>query len=82
MNITEFGKACPVEVGDTFYREKPNMIIPDRLRVLEIKEIDGTFFIKARYIYHTIGPGIERTFSDTIFKDPSWIIEKKGSVQL
>lgn len=78
MTIEEFVKHCPVEVGDTFYRDKPNMTIPDRLRVEEIIERDGGFFIRAKYIYHTIGPGLERTFSDIIFKDPNWIIEKRG----
>lgn len=78
MTIEEFVKNCPVEVGDTFYHEKPNMTIPDRLRVEEIIERDGCFFIRAKYMYHTMGPGLERTFSDMIFKDPSWIIEKRG----
>lgn len=79
MDIKEFfNKICPVDIGDTFYREKPNMTVPDRLRVVDIKEVDGHFFITARYMYHTIGPNIERTFSDIIFDDPSWIIEKRG----
>lgn len=79
MDIEEFfAPTCPVEIGDTFYHEKPNMTIPDRLKVIDIKEVDGSFFIKARYIYHAMGPNIERTFSDVIFKDPSWIIEKRG----
>lgn len=79
MEIEEFfEKTCPVDIGDTFYRSKPNQTIPDRLRVINVKEVDGKFFITARYIYHTMGPNIERTFSDVIFKDPSWVIEKRG----
>ena len=75
-----FKKRCPVEVGDTFYRQRVNDTIPDRLEVMEIKEVDGTYFIKAKYLYHTIGPTFERTFSDVIFKDPSWVIEKRGRI--
>lgn len=69
-----FKKTCPVKVGDIFYHRKPNMTIPDRLQVTEIKEIDGSFFITAKYLYHAIGQR-ERTFSDIIFKDPDWVIE-------
>ena len=73
---------CPVEVGDFFYRRNhctdTGACIPDRIQVVEIKEDKGMFFIKGRYIYHTIGPALERTFSDVIFQDPNWIIEKKG----
>ena len=79
MHINEyFKKTCPVEIGDTFYRDKPNLTIPDRLKVVDIQEKDGYFLITARYMYHAMGPNIERTFSDIIFKDPSWIIEKRG----
>lgn len=69
-----FQKRCPVKVGDVFYHRKPNMTMPDRLKVLEIKKVDDTFYIKAKYMYHAIGP-FERTFSDIIFKDPDWVIE-------
>lgn len=73
---------CPVEVGDYFYRRNHctdiGASIPDRLQVMEIKEDDGMFFIRAKYIYHAIGPVFERTFSDIIFRDPNWIVEKKG----
>ena len=73
---------CPVEVGDYFYRRNHctdiGASIPDRLQVMEITEKEGMFFIRAKYIYHAIGPVFERTFSDIIFRDPNWIIEKKG----
>lgn len=72
-----FKKTCPVEIGDYFYRKRPGETIPDRLEVIAIKEIDGSFFITGKYIYHAIGPVFERTFSDVIFKDPNWVIEKR-----
>ena len=75
--IKFFKKECPVEVGDRFYRKRVNETIPDRLEVLEVKEVDGTYFIRAKYLYHTIGQR-ERTFSDIIFNDDSWVIEKRG----
>jgi len=78
MTIEEFSKSCPVSVGDRFYRKKLHETIPDRLEVTEIKEVNGTFYIRAKYLYHTIGPTFDRTFSDMIFKDDSWVIEKKG----
>ena len=82
MDINSFfEKKCPVEVGDYFYRKRPNDTIPDRLEVTEIKELDGTFFITAKYLYHAIGQR-ERTFSDTIFKDDSWVIEKRGGMNI
>lgn len=70
-------KQCPVKVGDTFYRQKPNVLIPDRLKVLDISESEDGYLIKAKYMYHTIGPVFERTFSDKIFEDPSWVIESR-----
>ena len=79
MTIEEFTKHCPVEVGDYFYRKRPNETIPDRLQVTSIKEVVGGYFITAKYIYHSIGPDFERTFSDIIFKDPAWVIEKRGT---
>lgn len=69
---------CPVDVGDYFYRKIKNQTIPDRIKVIEITEKDGMYFIRGRYIYHAIGPFLERTFSDIIFRDPNWIVEKKG----
>ena len=80
MTLEDFvKKPCPVEVGDMFYHRKTNMTVPDRLQVMEITEKDGTWFIRAKYMYHTMGPTFERTFSDIIFNDPDWIIEKKGN---
>lgn len=70
---------CPVEVGDYFYRVRPNETVPDRLEVVEIKtDSAGHYFITAKYIYHTIGPNQVRVFSDIIFKDTNWVIEKRG----
>lgn len=70
---------CPVEIGDRFYRNNPKLTIPDMLEVVEVYEIDGSWFIKAKYMYHKIGPVFDRVFSDVIFRDPAWIIVKKGS---
>ena len=71
-------KGCPVQVGDRFYRKTNSFHTPDRLEVLEIKKVQIGYVIRAKYIYHTIGPVFERSFSDIIFKDPNWVIEKKG----
>ena len=79
ITIEEFTRKCPVEVGDYFYRKKPNMTLPDRLQVLEVKDMGTMYAIRAKYIYHALGPGQERTFSDIIFRDLDWIIEKKGA---
>lgn len=71
---------CPVKIGDRIYRKHANMTLPDRLEVIDIKpdlKTGGYYFIKARYMYHAIGQ-TERTFSDIIFKDDSWVIERKG----
>lgn len=74
--------SCPVKVGDRFYRNTPAVrmgtAIPDLIEVKEITEKFGTYFIRGKYIYHAIGPTLERVFSDVIFKDPDWIIVKKG----
>lgn len=74
---------CPVEVGDTFYHRTRSTDIgaslPDRIRVEEVTEKDGMFFIRGRYLYHAIGPTFERVFSDIIFRDPTWVVEKKGA---
>jgi len=70
-------KKCPVEIGDTFYRQTDRINIPDRLEVLDIMEHDGQTLIRAKYIYRTIGPVFERTFDAKIFDDPNWVIEKR-----
>ena len=71
---------CKVSVGDRIYRKLRNMTIPDRMEVVEVqpmKDVKNGYFIKCRYMYHAIGIQ-ERTFSDVIFKDDDWVIEKKG----
>ena len=68
---------CPVKVGDRIYRKHKTMTIPDRMEVTEVKSVDDGYFIKVKYMYHAIGQ-LERTFSSAIFKDVSWVIEKKG----
>lgn len=77
-------KRCPVDIGDRFYRNtqsvKIGAAVPDLIEVKDITEMDGTFYIRGEYIYHTIGPTLERLFSDVIFNDPDWIIVKKGEV--
>mgnify|MGYP006873203306 CR=1 FL=1 len=76
--IEDFMKPkCPVDPGDRFYRKHKTMTIPDRLEVLEVIPHPCGYFIKARYMYHAIGI-LERTFSDMIFKDENWVIEKRG----
>lgn len=76
--IKEFMKPrCLVAVGDRIYRKNRNINLPDRMEVIEVTPNESGYFIKIRYMYHTIGP-FERTFSDIIFKDDSWVIEKKG----
>ena len=78
IDIREFMKpACPVKVGDRIYRKHKTMTIPDRLEVIDIRSHPEGYYIKARYMYHSIGQ-LERTFSDVIFKDDSWVIERKG----
>lgn len=71
-------KKCPVEPGDIFYRSTDKINIPDRLEVVDVQEIRGDTLVRARYLYHMIGPVFERTFSAKIFDDPRWVIEKKG----
>ena len=76
--INEFMKPkCLVKVGDRIYRAHKNMTVPDRMEVIEIKPSDPGYFIRVKYLYHAIGP-FERTYSDMIFHDDSWVIEKKG----
>ena len=78
IDIQEFMKPkCPVKVGDRIYRKMRNMTIPDRMEVTEIKPHPEGYFFKVRYMYHGIGQ-TERMFSDVIFKDDSWVIERKG----
>lgn len=78
IDIQEFLKPkCPVKVGDRIYRKHKAMTVPDRMEVVEITSHPDGYFIKIRYMYHSIGP-LERTFSDVIFKDDSWVIERKG----
>lgn len=78
MTIENFvASRCPVKVGDRIYRKMKNMTIPDRLEVIKIMPNETGYFIQCRYMYHTIGK-LERTFSDVIFKDDSWVIEKRG----
>ena len=47
-------------------------------------EIGDTFYrstsrilVRAKYMYHAIGPIFERTFDAKIFDDPRWVIEKR-----
>ena len=78
IDIQEFMKpSCPVKVGDRIYRKYKNMTMPDRMEVIEIKSHPDGYFIKVHYMYHSIGQ-LERTFSDVIFRDDSWVIERKG----
>ena len=68
---------CKVKPGDRIYRKHKTMTIPDRLEVVEVTPAKTGYFIKCKYMYHGIGVQ-ERTFSDVIFQDDSWVIEKKG----
>lgn len=77
-SVEDFMKPrCPVKVGDRIYRKHKTMTIPDRLEVIEIAPHDAGYFIKCKYLYHAIGQ-LERMFSDAIFKDDAWVIERKG----
>ena len=78
QKIQEFMKPrCPVKVGDRIYRKHKTMTIPDRMEVISVVPAETGYFIKVRYMYHAIGK-LERIFSDVIFKDENWVIEKKG----
>ena len=78
IDIQEFMKPrCHVKVGDRIWRKMKNMTMPDRMEVIDIQPHTDGYFIKCRYMYHSIGQ-LERTFSDVIFKDDSWVIERKG----
>ena len=70
-------RSCPVEKGDIFYCSTNKINIPDRLEVLDIFEREGRTLIRAKYMYHAIGPVFERTFDAKIFDDPKWVIEKR-----
>jgi hypothetical protein len=69
---------CPVEIGDRFYRKSQLILVPDRIVVKSIKATNDGYLILGRYMYHVNGKK-ERMFSDSIFKDSNWIIEKKGT---
>ena len=78
IDIQEFMKPkCKVQIGDRIYRKIKNMTMPDRMEVIGITPHPEGYYIKVHYIYHGIGQ-TERTFSDIIFKDDSWVIERKG----
>lgn len=68
---------CKVKPGDRIYRKNKNMTIPDRMEVTEVTPAETGYFIKCKYMYHGIGAQ-ERTFSDVIFRDENWVVEKKG----
>ena len=81
FDLEEFMKPrCKVKVGDRIYRKIKNMMIPDRMEVTEVISHESGYFIKVKYMYHTVGTNmpLTRTFSDMIFNDDSWVIEKKG----
>lgn len=75
-------KRCPVDVGDIFWHKnrgtETGAQIPDRIQAVEITEKEGKFFIRGKYLYHTVGTK-ERVFSDIIFRDPDWVVELKGA---
>lgn len=77
-----FRPKCPVKIGDHFYRNnyevKKGRMGPDRIEVVNIlpSKEPGYFYIEGKYLQHTVGT--HRTFSSVIFKDPDWIIERKG----
>ena len=74
--IVSRGK-CPVEIGDRFYKDLPNLTVPNRLVVVDIQEGEDDYIITGRYMYHMIGPQ-ERKYSSKIFTEEKWKIEKKG----
>ena len=77
-SVEEFMKPrCKVKSGDRIYRKHRNMTVPDRMEVTEVTPAETGYFIKCKYMYHGIGQQ-ERTFSDVIFRDENWVIEKKG----
>lgn len=81
LSPEEFMKPrCKVKVGDRIYRKVRSMTIPDRMEVTEVIPNESGYFFKVKYMYHTVGTNmpLQRTFSDAIFNDDSWVIEKKG----
>ena len=68
---------CKVKLGDRIYRKHRNMTVPDRMEVTDVTPTETGYFIKCKYMYHGIGVQ-ERTFSDVIFRDENWVVEKKG----
>ena len=81
IDLKEFMKPrCKVKVGDRIYRKIRSMTIPDRMEVTEVIPNESGYFFKVKYMYHTVGTNmpLRRTFSDAIFNDDSWVIEKKG----
>lgn len=84
---------CPVEVGDYFYRKNPGVesgsVMPDRIEVKSVTELEkpmivneqtgkkAYYKIHGKYIYHAIGPYLERDFSETYFENPDIVIERK-----
>ena len=78
ISVEDFMKPrCKVKPGDRIYRKHKTMTIPDRMEVIEVTPVETGYFIKCKYMYHGIGQQ-ERTFSDVIFRDDSWVVEKKG----
>lgn len=74
ISVEDFMKPrCPVKIGDRIYRKHKTMTIPDRMEVTEVVPAYSGYFIKVRYMYHSIGE-LERTFSSAIFQDDSWVI--------
>ena len=77
-SVEEFMKPrCKVKPGDRIYRKHRNMTVPDRMEVTEVTPAETGYFIKCKYMYHGIGVQ-ERTFSDVIFRDENWVVEKTG----
>ena len=77
-----FKPKCPVKVGDRFYRMNHEIRAgrrwPDKIEVVKVTESKepGYFFVEGKYLQHTVGTN--RTFSSMIFKDPDWVIERRG----
>ena len=92
--LNEIRPICPVDVGDTFYRSNAcvakGAAMPDRIQVVSIEPLDppivmneetglkSYYRIHGKYLYHAIGPDLERDFSDAIFQNPEWVVEHKN----